>query len=206
MTRTAPALGLRERKKIAARRALQRAALELTAERGLEHVTVEDIAAAAGMSTRTFFNYFSSKEDALVAPDEHRLAQYTSRLIDRPADEAPLQALRAVLAEEMRAQSEDLDLLRLQMSVVEPDPALLPRLVGSFAAVERILAQAVAQRTGTDVDRDAYPMLLAAVATAAVRTALHLWRTSDFQSSLPDLVDDAFVALAAGLPAPQRHA
>jgi AcrR family transcriptional regulator len=206
MTGTDPALGLRERKKIAARRALQRAALELVAERSLEQVTVDDIAVAAGMSARTFFNYFSSKEDALVAPDEQGLADLAAQLIARPADEAPLEALRTVLVEGMRAQAEDLDLLRLQMSVVEPNPALLPRLVGSFAAVERILAQAVAQRTGTDVDRDAYPMLLAAVATAAVRTALHLWRTSDFQSSLPDLVDDAFVALAAGLPAPQRHA
>ena len=205
VTVTHPALGLRERKKMAARLALQRAALELTAERGLEHVTVEDIAAAADMSPRTFFNYFSSKEDALVAPDEHRLAAHARQLIDRPAAEAPLDALRAVLAAEMRAQTEDLHLLRLQMSVVEPNPALLPRLVGSFSVVERILAQAVAERTGTDVDRDPYPMLLAAVATSALRTALHLWRTSDFQADLPDLVDDAFASVAAGLPAPQRR-
>jgi AcrR family transcriptional regulator len=206
MTGTDPALGLRERKKIAARRALQRAALELVAERSLEQVTVDDIAVAAGMSARTFFNYFSSKEDALVAPDEQGLADLAAQLIARPADEAPLEALRTVLVEGMRAQAEDLDLLRLQMSVVEPNPALLPRLVGSFAVVERTLAQAVAGRTGTDVDRDAYPMLLAAVATAALRTALHLWRTSDFQAPLPDLVDDAFGALGAGLPAPQRRA
>jgi AcrR family transcriptional regulator len=203
VTPTDPRLGLRERKKLAARLALQRAALELTAERGLDHVTVEDIAAAADMSPRTFFNYFPSKEDALVAPDEHRLAELTRRLVARPAAEPPLEALRVVLVDQMREQEEDLDLLRLRMSVVEPNPALLPRLVGSFAAAERSLAQGIADRTGTDVDRDAYPMLLAAVASAALRTALHLWRTSDFRAPLPDLVDEAFVALGAGLPAPR---
>jgi AcrR family transcriptional regulator len=204
VTVTDPVPGLRERKKRAARRALQRAALELTAERGLEHVTVEDIAAAADMSPRTFFNYFASKEDALVAPDEQALAQLARDLVDRPAAEAPLEALRAVLVDHVRAQAPDLDLLRLRMSVVEPNPALLPRLVGSFAAAERTFANAVAERTGTDVDRDAYPMLLAAVAAAALRTALHLWRTSDFEAALPDLVDDCFRHLASGLAPPAR--
>jgi AcrR family transcriptional regulator len=196
--------GLRERKKLAARRTLQRAALELTAERGLEHVTVEDIAAAADMSPRTFFNYFASKEDALVATDQQGIEQLTGRLLARPAGEAPLEALRAVLVGRLREDAPDLDLLRLCMSVVEPNPVLLPRLVGSFAAAERALAVAVAHRTGTDVDRDAYPMLLAAVATAALRTALHLWRTGDFAAPLPDLVDDAFAHLDAGLTAPVR--
>jgi AcrR family transcriptional regulator len=205
VTVTDPVLGLRERKKLAAHRALQRAALELTAERGLEHVTVEDIAAAAGMSPRTFFNYFASKEDALVAPDEQALARLARELVDRPAAESPLEALRIVLVDHMRAEAADFDLLRLRMSVVEPNPALLPRLVGSFAAAERTFAAAVAERTGTDIDRDAYPMLLAAVAAATLRTGLHLWRTSGFRASLPDLVDDAFTELAAGLPAPARR-
>src|SRR3546814_13306955 len=57
---------LRSRKKLATYRALAHAARELTAERGLEAVTVDDIAAAADVSPRTFFNYFSSKEQAIV--------------------------------------------------------------------------------------------------------------------------------------------
>jgi AcrR family transcriptional regulator len=205
VTITEPVPGLRERKKLAARRALQRAALELAAARGLEHVTVEDIAAAADMSPRTFFNYFSSKEDALVAPDEQRLAQFARRLVDRPASEPPLEALRVVLFEHVGTEAADEDLLRLRLTVVEPNPALLSRLVGSFATAERVFANAIAQRTGTDVDRDAYPMLVATVATAAVRTALHLWRASGFEAALPDLVDDCFRRLAAGLPAPARR-
>src|SRR5437660_5453141 len=88
---------LRERKKLATRRLLRRAALILADERGLANVTVEDIAEAAEVSPRTFFNYFPSKEAALFGGDPDRAA----RLRDRVAGEAPgepaLDALRTVL-------------------------------------------------------------------------------------------------------------
>ena len=61
----------------------------------------------------------------------------------------------------------------------------------------------VAARTGTHVDADVYPTLLAAVAGAAMRTALHRWLAGDFTVPLPRLVDEAWDALAAGLPAPR---
>jgi AcrR family transcriptional regulator len=204
VTRSEPQVGLRERKKRATRRALQRIALELSAERGIEHVTVEDIAAAADVSTRTFFNYFSSKEEALVAPDTQLLELMARQVVERPAAESPLEALRVVLVHHSGVEAAELDLLRLRMAVVEPHPALLPHLVGSYAAAERLFAEAVAERTGTDVDRDTYPPLLAAVAAAALRTALHLWRTSDFRASVPELLDQSFACLAEGLPAPDR--
>ena len=65
-------VGRRERKKQATRAALSGAAVRLSLEHGVEHVTVEQIADDADVSLRTFFNYFSSKEEAVVAGDAAR--------------------------------------------------------------------------------------------------------------------------------------
>ena len=88
------AIGLRERKKAETRDALVSAALRLADERGLEHVTVEDIATAAGVSPRTFFNYFPSKEDAIVGSSPAFTASVVEALCGRPDDEPPLESLR----------------------------------------------------------------------------------------------------------------
>ena len=79
--------GLRERKKLATRAALGQAAWKLIIERGYAHARVEDIAAAAGVSARTFSNYFSNKEEALLSVGEDRGARMVSALRSRPDGE-----------------------------------------------------------------------------------------------------------------------
>jgi len=76
-------LGLRERKKLKTREALGWAAMRLAAERGLEHVRVEDIATLAGVSPRTFNNYFSSREEAICAVAGERAKRVGLALLDR---------------------------------------------------------------------------------------------------------------------------
>lgn len=76
--------------------------------RGFAHVTVEDIAEAADISPRTFFNYFPSKEAALFGADHERTEALRQRLLDQPADVAPLDALRAALVGEACAVAEEL--------------------------------------------------------------------------------------------------
>ena len=88
--------GLRERKKLATRLALHEAALRLVAERGLDAVSVDDIADRADVSPRTFFNYFPSKVDAILGLDPEAPRQQADAFLDRPAGESPVQALRAV--------------------------------------------------------------------------------------------------------------
>jgi AcrR family transcriptional regulator len=194
--------GLRERKKLATRLALHEAALRLVADRGLESVSVDDIAARADVSPRTFFNYFSSKDDAVVGLDPAGPQHQAEAFAARPADESPVQALRAVAHEQATEMAEDPELWPLRLQVIDAHPALLARLAAGFGESERVLAAAIAERTGTRVDADVHPTLLAAVAAAAMRTSLHRWLASDFTASLPGLVDEAWDALAGGLPTP----
>lgn len=195
-------LGLRERKKIATRRALRSAALRLAAERGWDRVTAEDVAVRAGVSPRTFFNYFSSKEQALLGPDPEASARLRDAFLARPAGEHPIEAARQVALAEATELTRERAEWALRMRLVEHHPGLLPELVASFTEGERRLAEAVADRTGTDARRDLYPLLLAAVTVCAMRVSLHRWREAGFARSLPALVDEAFTALAAGLPEP----
>ena len=89
--------GLRERKKLAVRRALSSAAIRLAVERGLENVTIEDITAEADVSVRTFGNYFSSKYEAICALGTDRAWRIGADLLARPADEPLWEAVCATV-------------------------------------------------------------------------------------------------------------
>src|SRR5215469_10625557 len=101
-TGTAPAgeahSSLRERKKRATRHALRRVAFTLAAERGWANVTVEDIAEAANVSPRTFFNYFPTKEAALFGADPEKAAALRERIVAAVPGTPVLEALRVVMA------------------------------------------------------------------------------------------------------------
>src|SRR5262245_64576986 len=86
--------GLRERKKAETRRALSSAALRLAEEHGPDGMTVEAVAEAAGVSPRTFFNYFSSKEDAIMGVNPTDSSDLLADLLARPEDEPALDSLR----------------------------------------------------------------------------------------------------------------
>jgi len=197
-----PPAGLRARKKADTRQALAAAALRLATEVGPDHVTVDDIAAAAGVSPRTFFNYFSSKEDALVGVDPDRRAELLGRLLDRPADEAPLDALRhAVIggAETFEQRAEEWS---ARMRLVREHDSLVPRYAASFHDVEQVLILAIADRLGLDPEIDVYPALVVGVALTAMRVALKQWDATGHATPLVERIDAAFDAIAQGLPRP----
>src|SRR6201991_4592735 len=103
-----PPVSLRERKKLATRRLLRRAALELVAQRGRTNVTVEDIAEAAELSPRTFFNYFPSKEAVLFGGDPDRAAALRDAIVRAVPGQTALDALRLVLMEDSEAMAGEL--------------------------------------------------------------------------------------------------
>jgi AcrR family transcriptional regulator len=203
------ALGLRERKKQALRGELSLAALRLAKERGLENVRTEDIVAAVGVSRRTFSNYFANKYEAIVDRHVERAQLAAVRMRQLPPDEPLWRGLTAVMMEPYEASSDALAATpteeRESLRLVLDDPMLRAELVkGSFAAASALTA-AIAERTGTDPDRDLYPALVASVALAAQTTVLDRWLRADPPESLASLLRDAMAQVAAGLPEPQKE-
>src|SRR6516164_927483 len=149
--------GLRERKKLAVRRALGSAAVRLAVERGVENVTAEDITAVAGVSLRTFGNYFSGKYEAICAPGTDRARRIGAELLARPAREPLWEALvDAVLAHYEVAADEDwLAGLKLVLS----SPAMRGEYLKVGSEMQQALAEAIATRTGTDLEHDMYPQI-----------------------------------------------
>lgn len=207
---TAPARSsstLRERKKLATRRSLRRAALDLIAERGFAHVTVEDIAEAADVSPRTFFNYFPSKEAALSGTDPDEAAALRERLARAAPGEPVLGALRAIVSDGVNARTAGLaelggdpaDWLD-RMKELRADPHLRAAQAAQMAKVERALTEGIAERLGADPERDPYPGLLAAVVAGVFRFSLTFWAASGGTVPPGQVVDLAFQALADGLP------
>ena len=196
--------GLRERKKAATRLRLHQSALQLVAAHGIERVSVDEIADGADVSPRTFFNYFSSKEEAIIGLDADSAQRLAAAFLARPAQESSVDALRAALhvqATEMAGESE---VWPLRLQVIDANPALAGRLMADFGRSERTLAAAIAERTGTRVDVDVYPTLLAAVQGSVMRASLNRWQAGGFIASLPELVDECWELVVAGMPTPLR--
>lgn len=193
--------GLRERKKRATRRALRFAALRLATERGLDRVTTDDIAAAVDVSPRTFFNYFASKEDALVGNDPDLPRTVGEALAARPAAEPPLEALRAVFVAHVADVVLDREIWSMRAELVRTYPQLVPAMLAASAELERAIAAGVATRIGADAI-DLYPSLVAAVAAAAARTAVRHCGANGFVRPLAEEFVDVFDLLARGLPVP----
>lgn len=192
---TAPSLA--ERKRQLVRDELSDAALKLLAWQGFECTTIDQIVASAGVSRRTFFRYFRSKEDVIVEFLGDLGSRLKEALAARPADEPPAVALRHALAVFVGTYTEHPEKsLRLAKVTLET-PALLARYLERQAQWRTDLAGELGRRAGTDPRTDLRPALAAAVALAAMDTAVARWVERDGADDLDTLLDEAF-ALAAG--------
>ncbi len=199
-------VGRRDRKKQATRRALRNAALQLVAERGFANVTIEDITEAADVAPRTFFNYFPSKESAVIGADPDRVELMRVSLIGRPSGESPLEALRAVLVEYTSAIAGELDDLGegreawfRRFCVVRDDPDLRGAYVAHVSELERGIVDALSRRLEKDPAYDPYPALVTATVFAAARVAALYWTANGGVDSLDQLTGAAIDTLAGGL-------
>lgn len=202
-------MGLREAKKLQTRAALSWAAIRLIVERGADNVLVEDIANAAGVSPRTFNNYFSSKGEAVAARHLDRSVRMAHELRERPADEPLWTAIRQAMLAQLEPGPEVVDHpvadreqwvvgLRAMMQA----PSLQAEMLRAGAVAEAEIAAAVAARTGTDVERDLYPSLVAAAVTAANNVCQQHFIRSGGTTDMKELLTAALTQLEAGLPEP----
>ncbi|WP_193317768.1 MULTISPECIES: acyl-CoA-like ligand-binding transcription factor [Streptomyces] len=190
-------LGLRGRKKLATRRALSEAALRLAAERGLENVLVEDIADAVGVSPRTFNNYFSSKQEAIVSLVLARAAGLCDAVAAQPPEVPLWEAIAEAAVGHVRP--EESEQWRQGALLIRDTPALEAEQLRAYAGIESSLAGVIAARTGTDPRTDLYPGLAASVAVGAIRAALRHWLDASEDRSYPDLLRRVLHGVGAGL-------
>lgn len=189
---------LRERKKAETRVALCRAALQILAEKGLDRLTVDAIAAEAGVSVRTFHNYFGSKEEVVFAHVSEVLHDVVQRFVASPTEEGVWDAFRnALLAsiDETRTQWTDgLAVLR----TLRPEPEQLAQQLAKVTAIHFTMVETVAARTGTDPKTDLYPHLMANACGSVLDSAIAIWDGEPLEE-FRDLLIDGVEQIRAGL-------
>jgi AcrR family transcriptional regulator len=205
--------GLREQKKQATREALREAALRLALTHGPENVRVDDIAEAAEVSPRTYNNYFSSREEAIVAAvTAEREARVAAAVAARPADVGLADAVFQAIVEQYTDPGEH---HRDALLMITTHPPLREAFADSATAIEGPLADAITRRLGDTGPHTA--RVLAAGVAAATRIALREWAqpstaalsTSGLvvpSGSLPDLLRAALAPLAPALDAAENQA
>jgi AcrR family transcriptional regulator len=191
--------GLRERNKLRTRQEIADATLRLAAERGLENVTVEQIAAAADVAPRTFFRYFESKEDALLADHSERLELLRETLKSRPATEGPLTAVRTALLDVVGDLEEHREHMLSKVQLMENNPTLRGRSLEMMGQLELTIAEALAERTGVELETDYRPFLIAAAVCTAMRVAIDRWGATGGSGDLTAMVTSALDLLDGGL-------
>lgn len=190
-----------ERKRQLVRDELTEAALKLLALQGFEETTIDQMAAAAGVSRRTFFRYFQSKEDVIVEFLSDLGGQLGAYLRDRPGLEPPHLAVQRSLRMFTDTLSAHPEKSRRLARIMFGTPALLGRYLERQVAWKATLTTELARRMATDPARDLRPTIVVAVAFAAFDTALTRWVDGDADTALDALVEECFALAFGAAPA-----
>jgi AcrR family transcriptional regulator len=197
--------GLRERKKREARAAMSQAALRSALTEGLRAVSAESVAERVGVSPRTFRNYFSSVEEAVVDGLAQRGLEVADALADRPADEPVWDSLLVLVPQHATALVGSRADAAGLFAMFDESPALVAHQLAAFVHVEARVAEVLAARLHVDPLADPTPVLIAASVMVAVRVAVEQW-VRGHGDTLPDLVLGCLALVRAGLPAPSPTA
>lgn len=189
-----PVEGLRERKKKASRDAMHKAALELVAERGLAQVTVDQIAERAGVSPRTLFNYWGSKEGVVLGVDPEAQSVLVDILRDRPLDEDPRDSMRLILHTHLMQATPDRSIRKLKRDVLRREPHLAQIVSNRNNDVRRILIDVLSRRLESQYPEDVAHDLASihvfwCFAMSRATYSISMRRDIDLLEALPVVID-----------------
>jgi AcrR family transcriptional regulator len=190
-------LGLRERKKLKTRAALQTEAMRLFLEKGFAQTTIEEIAGAAEVSPSTFFNYFSSKEDLVLQDDLDPviIAAFNAQ----PPELGPIAALRAAMNSTFSGITpEEMAMVQQRTALVQRDADVRAAMLSQFAGMVEQVAEVLAPRAGRAATDFVVRNLAGAVIGVLMASVLAV--ASDPEADLTRLADAAMAHLEAGLP------
>jgi mycofactocin system transcriptional regulator len=177
-------------------RELRLIALRLFAERGFENTTIEQIAAEAGVSERTFFRYFATKASVLWTDFEAEVETIRAALADVPGDVPLMDAVRGAVVAANHYHADDVPEMRLRMHLIATVPALSFSAAEHYEAWELAISEFAGRRLGQPAE-SLYPLTIGRAALAACRAAYDRWSVRADDDLTPYL-DAALIALAGG--------
>jgi mycofactocin system transcriptional regulator len=181
------------------RRTLALIALRLFTEQGFEETTIEQIAAEAGVSRRTFFRYFDSKASALWGEFDSEVDVIRAALAKVPEQVPMMDAIRQAVVAANHYRAEDVPELRIRMNLIASVPALASSATVRYDAWERVVSEFVGGRTGLP-PWSLYPLVVGRSTLAACRAAYDRW-SARADTDLTVYLDAALAALATGFAA-----
>ena len=173
---------------------LQDIAIEMFATQGYDEVTIEALAAAAGISRRTFFRYFSSKADALMADFDEDVERLRSVLAGSDPDLPLMDAIRTAIVEVNDYRADDLARLRQRLLLQHSNPALLANGILHYEEWQAVVAEFAASRLGQQPG-DLLPQVIARSVFGAAYAGFMSW-LADERGDLSPRLDDALRAMA----------
>jgi TetR/AcrR family transcriptional regulator, regulator of mycofactocin system len=186
----------RGRRPATSRQDVARAALELFARQGYDDTSIDEIAAAVGVSRRTFFRYYDSKPEVVWGEFDAELVRLRTRLEEAPADQPLIDVLRRAVMDTNRFGPRELEELRIRIGLTSTVPTLVAHSAVRYAEWCDVVAGFVAGRIGGSPD-DLGPQTVARAALGVATAAFVHWSRSD-RGDLVDEVDQAFRLLATG--------
>ncbi|MBC6462044.1 TetR family transcriptional regulator [Actinomadura sp. HBU206391] len=202
--------GRRERKKQRTREALIEAAFVLFQGKGFDATTVEEIADAVDVSSRTFFRYFASKEDVVLTFQEEQFAAVVEALGAQPTDDPVMTALRKACVGVLRACEDgafgfDPERFVCIQELMESSPAVLGRSLEHGQKKQAELTRVIAERMGVDPSDDLRPHVAAGAATCAFRSAFDAWAFGvQKHARFSDVLAEIFLLLEEGINYPAK--